>query len=46
MAFIFKMYRLCIEPFVPGVIQGELRANVLCPQWSVFVSFCLNCMFP
>lgn len=44
--FIFKMYRLCMGPFVPGVIHGELRANVLCPQWSVVVSFCQNCMFP
>ena len=27
MAFIFKMSRLCIEPFIPDVIHGEVRAQ-------------------
>ena len=26
-AFIFKMSRLCIKPFIPDVIHGELRAR-------------------
>ena len=37
--FIFKMYRLCIGPFVPGVIHGELRANVFVLSGAWLLAF-------